>query len=382
MIKKINYYNVIVYGFIIIFILIIISRIWSAIVLRNQTNITAIPIVTTVIAKNVVKTENVVLPGNVRAWHEAMIYARTSGYITKWYVDIGDQVQKEQLLAEIETPELDAQLRQAQANLQVVIAQNKLAQSTSLRWLALRKSDSVSQQETDEKVNAAHALSASVIAMQANYDRLCELVKFERVTAPFAGMITSRTTDIGALINSGSSTQAKPLFHLEQTNPLRVYVRIPQNYSALITPDMVVKLYFAEYPQQHFTAKLLKTANSIDPNTRTLLAQFILDNKNHQLLPGGYTEVHFSIPALAKIVKLPINTLIFRAEGLEVATVTKTSNKKNVILLKSITIGRDFGRYVEVINGINVGDTVVMNPSDSIATGDIVKVKKHKDNSV
>jgi RND family efflux transporter MFP subunit len=355
---------------VIVFLMIIASRIWSAIALHYQTNKRAIPIVATITAASAPSDEDVILPGNVEAWHEAPVYARTNGYIKKWYVDIGAQVKEGELLAVIETPELDAQLRQAEANLNVVLAQNKLAQSTAARWLDLLKSDSVSKQETDEKVNSAHALEASVIAAKANLVRLQELVGFERIIAPFAGTISARATDIGALINAGNNQSDKPLFRIVQTNPLRVYVKIPQSYASVIKPNMVVTLQFPEHPGQSFPAKLLKTAGAIDPTSRTLLAQFIVDNKNGELIPGSYTEVHFKMPTSAQMIRLPVNTLIFRAEGLQVATL----DQNNEVVLKSITVNRDFGSFVEVRSGIKLGEHIIINPPDSIFNGEKVQV--------
>lgn len=347
------------------------SRIWGAMLLRYQTNQAAVTMVSTIIAKSAPTEETLVLPGNVWPWHEAPIYARTNGYIKKWYVDIGDQVKEGQLLATIETPELDAQLRQAEADLTVVTANNALAQSTAQRWVALLKTDSVSKQETDEKVNGANALAASVAAARANRDRLQELVSFERVTAPFSGTISARSTDIGALINAGSSPNAKPLFNLVQDNPLRIYVKIPQNYAYRIKPKMMVYLEFAERPGQQFPATLLQTASAINPTTRTLLAQFKMNNAEGKILPGGYAEVHFKMPSVTHAVRLPVNTLLFRAEGIQVATLTKD----HTVLLKSVTISRDFGKEVQINSGIQPGEQIILNPPDSIMNGETVKVR-------
>ena len=353
-------------------VVLFISRLWAAIVLSYTTNQASVTVVSTIIAKSAPAEEALVLPGNVWPWHEAPIYARTSGYIKKWYVDIGDKVKEGQLLATIETPELDAQLRQAEADLDVVTANNTLAQSTAVRWVALLKTDSVSKQETDEKVNSANALAASVIAARANRDRLRELVSFERVTAPFSGTISARSTDIGALINAGSSPNAKPLFNIVQENPLRIYVKIPQNYAYRIKPKMKVSLKFAERPGQQFTATLLQTANAINPTTRTLLAQFVMNNQDRKIMPGGYAEVHFEMPSMTHAVRLPVNTLLFRAEGLQVATL----NKEHHVVLKSVTISRDFGREVQINSGIQPGEQIILNPPDSIVDGETVKVKQ------
>lgn len=349
-------------------------RIWAAVMLHKHTDQLAVSAVNIVIASNEARVQNIILPGNVSAWHEAPIYARTNGYIKNWYVDIGDHVKSGELLAEIETPELDAQLRQAEADLHVVIANNRLAQSTAMRWINLLKSDSVSKQETDEKVESAHALAASVIAATANRDRLRDLVGFKHLTAPFTGTITARSTDIGALINSGSNPSAKPLFSLAQTDRLRAYVKIPETYAARITPDMKVLLKFAEHPGHLFKATLLKTAKAFNPNTRTLLAEFVVNNKSGALLPGSYTEAHFSLTTPTQSVHLPVNTLLFRAEGLQVAIL----DKHNRVKLKTVTIARDFGTTVEIDTGVTAGARVIINPSDALMDGEKVRIVSSK----
>jgi RND family efflux transporter MFP subunit len=356
--------------FLFIVLILIISRIYAAIVLRNNTRAAAVTVVSVIITKQEKGHEKFILPGSVWAWHEAPIFARTNGYVKKWYVDIGSRVKAGDLLAEIETPELDAQARQAAADLNTAIANNKLAQSTAKRWVNLLKTESVSKQETDEKVSAAQALQAAMIAAKANLDRLNDLVGFQRVIAPFDGVITARATDIGALINSGSSTTAKPLFRVAQTNPLRIYVKVPQNYSARLFPNMTVSLHFAEHPRKKFSAKLLDTANAIDPTTRTLLTQFVAENETGEILPGSYTSVWFSLPLPAHTVRLPVNTLLFQAEGLQVAIV----DKDNKIVRKSVTLSRDFGSEVEVATGVNPGEKVVVNPPDSISNGETVRI--------
>ncbi len=369
--KSSNHHVTVIIALISLLVLIVICfRIYAAIVLRDQTKFNAVPVVATISPKQVTGTEKIILPGNVQAWHEATIYARTNGYVKKWYVDIGSHVKKGDLLAVIETPELDAQYAQAKADLNTAIANNNLAQSTAKRWLNLLKTDSVSKQETDEKVSSAIALQAVVVSAQANVERLKELVGFEQVIAPFDGVITSRTTDIGALINAGSSLNGVALFKLSQTDPLRIYVDIPQNYSSRITPKMTVSLTFAEHPGQVFPAKLVETAQAIDPASFTLLAQFRVDNKKGILLPGSYTEVTFNFPILATTVRLPVNALLFRAEGLQVAIV----DKDNKVVLKSIKISRDFGSEVEIESGITPKDKIIINPPDSISAGELVRV--------
>ena len=357
----------------ILFVAVIISRIWNSILLHKLAHEQSIPFVSVITASIAPTKEEIVLPGYIEAWHEAPIYARTNGYLKAWYVDIGDHVHEGQLLATIETPEIDAQLRQAEADLKVVMANNELAQSTATRWLDLLKTDSVSKQETDEKVNSARALKASLLAARANRDRLQELAGFESVTAPFSGTISARDTDIGALINAQNTANAKPLFRIVQANPLRLYVKIPQSYISGIKKNMTVILRLAEYPGQNFSAKLLKTADAISPKTRTLLAQFIVCNKKNKILPGSYAEVHFSITSSKKVIRIPINAMLFRSEGPQVAIVGKDSH----VRLKPIIINRDFGQDIEVKSGIEPGELIIINPPDSITNGEQVQVRQN-----
>lgn len=352
-----------------IVLIIILMRVHANRMLKNLTEQQAIPVVSILKVTPGPVTEEIILPGNVQAWHEAIIYARTNGYIKQWYVDIGSRVKAGDLLALIETPEVDAQLRQAEADLRTAQANYELAKVTAKRWVHLLKTDSVSKQETDEKVSAAKALLATVNSMQANRDRLAKLVSFERVTAPFDGIISSRTTDVGSLIDAGSNAP-RALFRIVQNNPLRIYVRVPQYYIDSIKPHMQVTLHFNEHPGKSFKAKLFQTANAIDYTTRTLLAQFVAQNNDNLLLPGGYAEVHLKIPMPTPVVRLPNNTLLFRYDGLRVATVGKDSK----VVLRPITISRDFGITIEVSSGIQPGDNVIINPSDAIFTGQLVHV--------
>ena len=348
-----------------------VSRYHATLHLREQTKEAATPVVHIIHAKRSALTEQLVLPGSVMAWHEAPVYARSKGYVKQWYVDIGYHVHKGELLAVVETPELDAQLRQAKANLKVIIAKNILAQITAQRWMRLVKTDSVSKQARDDKVYEAKALAASVVEAQANLDRLFELVSFERVIAPFTGTISLRQTDIGALINIGSDpAQAQPLFKIVQSDRLRLYVNIPETYSAKIKPNMAVELSFAEHPGQRFSARLLKTAKAIDPLTLTLQAEFVVQNKNELLLPGSYTTVEFSLLTSPDSVILPINALIFRAQGLQVGVVLKDDH----VVLKPIEIAVDFGAAVQVDSGVKPGSRIVLNPPDALTSGQQVRI--------
>lgn len=356
--------------FLVILLIIIFTRISAYVHLRNETVANAVPMVRVITAQQEKGCDKIVLPGNVQAWHESPIYARTNGYVKQWYVDIGSRVKTGDLLAVIETPELDAQERQAKADLKVALANRQIAQITAKRWRHLLKTESVSQQETDEKVSTEAAQEANVFAAQANLQRLQELVSFERVIAPFDGVITDRATDIGDLIDAGSSTSTPPLFRIAQTSPLRIYVKIPQYYSARIKPDMKVNLHFAEHPKQTFSATLYQTAHAIDPKTRTLLAQFTTPNKSGELLPGGYTEVLFTLAIPPNTVILPVNTLLFRAQGLQVGVV----DKDNKVVLKSVTLRRDFGSTVEIATGVMPGERIILNPPDGIINGETVRV--------
>jgi RND family efflux transporter MFP subunit len=345
------------------------GRIRSYNALKTETKWQAIPTVAIIKAQKGIQFDDIVLPGNVTAWHESTIFARTNGYVKKWFVDIGAHVKKGDLLALIETPEVDAQLRQTDADLKTSVANYELAKSTALRWQKLLKTNSVSQQETNEKISSAKALLANVNSTKANRDRLKELVLFKHIVAPYNGVITSRTTDIGALIDAGSNN-AVPLFQIAQSDRLRIYVNIPQYFSSRIEPNMTVTLEFAEHPGKEYPAKLVETANAINTTSRTLLAEFVVNNERYELLPGGYTQVHLKIPSTKGNIHLPVNALLFRAEGLQVATVTAD----NKILLKSVKILRDFGKEVEISTGLSEGDNVVINPQDSLMTGQAVRV--------
>lgn len=312
-----------------------------------------------------------VLPGNLQANYDAPIYARTSGYLKRWLVDIGTHVKAGQLLAVIESPEVDQQLLQAEANLATAVANQKIADVTAERWRRLRATDSVSKQEADEKISAAAASDAQVMAARANVARLREMQGFERIVAPFTGVITARRTDIGQLINAGSGTGPE-LFRIADTTRLRLYVSVPQTYAALMKPGVTAQLHFPDRPGKIYTATLHDTSNAIDATTRTLLVQLLVDNKDNELLPGAYTEVHFKLPQaqLGQAFKLPANTLLFRADGMHVATV----GPGNHVVLKPVIIGRDYGSAIEVIHGIKASDRVILSPPDSLVDGTVVQV--------
>ncbi len=360
-------------AFIVLALIGISDRLYKEHLLRKHTEQNAVLNVATIAPLIDTKHEEILLPGNVLAWHEATIYARTNGYIKEWYTDIGARVKEGDILAVIQAPEVDAKLVQAQADLKMVQAELEIAKITDVRWKNLLKTESVSQQEADEKASAAKASDAQVAAAKANVDYLQSLVNFQKIIAPFDGVITLRNIDIGSLINAGSNSTEMPLFNIVQSDRLRLYVDIPQRYTARLTENMQVKLYFNEYPSKTYDAVLMSTASGIDQDTRTLLAEFMVDNSQYELLPGSYTQVHLFLPVPNTVVRIPVNTLLFRAQGLQVGVV----NEQGIVTLKSIDIGRDFGTEVEVVSGINVEDAVIVNPSDSLANGQQVNVVQH-----
>lgn len=312
------------------------------------------------------------LPGQVQANFDAPIYARTSGYLKRWLVDIGTPVKAGQLLGEIETPEVDQQLRQAQADLAQAEANQKIASVTAERWRDLRKSDSVSKQEADEKISQSEAGDAQLQAARANLQRLRDLANFQRIVAPFDGVVTARNTDVGQLINAGSGTGPE-LFRVADTSRLRLYVRVPQTYAALMQPNLTADVEFPDRPGVKYTATLSSTSGAIDTTSRTLLAQLLIDNAKHELLPGAYVEVHFALPpALRNSFKLPSNVLLFRGDGLHVATV----DAQGLVSLKPVAVGRDFGSDIEIVSGVDAADDVILSPPDSLTAGTTVRVVK------
>lgn len=337
--------------------------------LRESTVSAATPIVVTVAPTPFAGGEELVLPGTVQAFIEAPIYARTNGYLKSWSVDIGSTVKKGQLLAEIDAPEVDQQLAQAIADLATARANEALASTTNARWKALLATESVSKQDADEKAGDAAAKIAIAESAAANVARLRQLESFEKVIAPFDGIITARNTDIGALINAGES-RGSELFRLADTHKLRVYVQVPEPYAAAAKPGLEAELRFTEQAGKGYRATTVRTANALDPALRTLEVELELDNPQHELFPGAYAEVHFKIAGNAQVVRLPANTLLFRSPGPQVATV----DARNKIKLKSIVQGRDFGGTIEVLSGLTSDDAVVLNPPDSIFDGAAVRV--------
>jgi RND family efflux transporter MFP subunit len=307
------------------------------------------------------------LPAEVQAFVEAPILARASGYLKTWDVDIGEHVEAGQLLAEIDTPEVDQQLEQAKAEVAQADANLALAKSTSERWADLLKTSSVSEQETAEKQADFELKKADLEAAHANLHRLEDLKSFARVTAPFAGTITARDTDVGQLITAGN---AQPLFLLAQTNPLRVYVHVPQTLSRAIEVGQRADLIISELPGRQFEAKVVRTAGAMDPSSRTLLAELEVKNPKNEILAGSYAQVRFNDTAADPTLTLPANTMLFRSEGMQVGVVDSAGK----VEMRTVKIGRDFGETLEILNGVNAGDRVIVNPPDSLASGTEVRV--------
>jgi membrane fusion protein (multidrug efflux system) len=331
----------------------------------TQLGIPSVSVVSSVPGTN---RDGLVLPAEVRPWLEASIFARANGYLKNWDADIGAHVEAGQQLAMIETPDLDQQLEQAKAQLLLAQANLHLAEVTDNRWKELLKTASVSEQAAAEKAAARETAAASVEADRANMRRLQELVSFQRVTAPFAGTVTIRAVDVGDLIVAGSG--GKELFHLAQADKLRVYVRVPQTASAGIAPGQAANLSIPELPDHPFPAKVVTTSESISATSRTLLVQLEVDNSQHRILPYSYGEVRFDENAGNPTLTLPSNTLLFRAEGLQVAVV----NSNGVVELRKVQIGKDFGQTLEITGGVTPADRVITNPSDSLVSGIKVRI--------
>lgn len=338
--------------------------------LKEETDDLAIPTVRAIHPDQGAPATEIVLPGNMQAFKDAPIYARTNGYLNKWYVDIGGRVKAGQLLAEIETPEVDQQLGQAEADLNTAKANLNLSEITAQRYEGLKNTDSVSKQDVDNAEGDYQAKKAAVASALSNVKRLQELQSFEKIYAPFDGVITARNTDIGHLINSGAGGTQQELFHIASISTLRVYVNIPQEYSASAKRGLHADLTLSQFPGRRFTGELVRTADAIDPATRTLLAEIDVKNPTGELLPGAYTEVHLKVPTGAETYILPATALIFRSQGLQVALVG-TDQKAQLV---PITIGRDFGNEVEVLAGLPKNSLVIVNPPDSLVSGEQVRV--------
>jgi RND family efflux transporter MFP subunit len=349
----------------------IIPRLKARASLKAETQQLAVPVVTVVHPRRSAPAEEIVLPANIQAWIDAPIYARTNGYLKRWYADIGTRVKAGELLAEIETPEVDQQLGQARADLATAQATSRLAGITATRFQELLKTDSVSKQDADNASGDLEAKRAIVQSAEANVRRLQDLQSFQRIYAPFDGIITARNIDVGALIDAGSSGgPARELFHLASIRKLRVYVNVPQTYSQAARPGLSADLVLREFPGRRFSGTLASNANAIDQSTRTLLAQFEVQNPNGELLPGAYAELHLKIPSQNPSFLLPVNTLLFRSEGLRIVAVGPDSKA----VLMPIILGRDFGNDVEVVSGLNGDERIVVDPPDSVVPGESLRV--------
>jgi RND family efflux transporter MFP subunit len=346
------------------------SRTVSADTLATETRENSVMAVSVVHPKLGGANEEVVLPGNTQAFTDSPIYARTSGYLKKWYVDIGTHVKASELLAEIDAPELDHQLQQAKADLATAEANLKLAQTTADRWVFLLKTQSVSRQETDEKTGDLNAKKAMVDASENAVHRLEDLQSYEKVTAPFDGVITARNTDVGALIDAGANTPLRELFHLAATHQLRVFVNVPENFDSAAQSGAKATLQLAEFPGRTFSGTLVRNANAIDTASRTLLVEVDVDNPTGELLPGSYVSVHLKLPGGAGHgLTIPANTILFRSEGLRVGVV-----RNGHAQLVPITVGRDYGNELEVVSGLTLRDQVIANPADSLVSGEPVRI--------
>jgi RND family efflux transporter MFP subunit len=357
----------------VVLVAIILPRRNAKAALKRETDDLAIPAVQAIHPKLGAPQSEIVLPGNIQAFTDSPIYARTNGYLKKWYADIGTRVQAGQLLAEIETPEVDQQLDVARADLNTAQANFKLSQITQQRYSDLAKTDSVSQQDVDNANGDFQAKKAMVASAESNVKRLEEMQSFEKIYAPFAGVITARNTDIGHLINSGAGAPATELFHIAAIRQVRVYVNVPQQYSQSAKPGLSADLTLQEFPGRHFRGTLVRTADAIDPASRTLLVEVDLDNPKGELLPGAYTEVHLKVPSGTPTLIIPVTALIFRAEGLQVGVV----KDDNTAELRRVALRRDMGNEVEVVSGLTADDLIIPNPPDSLISGEAVRVVKN-----
>lgn len=342
----------------------ILSRIHHTSVLAKSTQELAAPVVIALAPQQGAATDTFSLPGNVTAYTDSPIYARTSGYLTKWYYDIGSHVKKGALLAEIATPELDQQLAQADADLGAAEANAKNAKAQAQRYQGLVATNAVSQQDTENFTNQATATASSVKSAQANVERLKQLQAFEKVYAPFDGVVTGRSIDTGQLIDTGV---ARELFHMQSLNTLRVYTNVPQMYSANLKRGTKIDISFPEHPGQTYQGTLVRTSNAIDPSSRTLLVEIDVDNRKGELLPGALAQVHFKAPSVQTFV-VPVSAIIFRREGTQLG-VLGANNKAHVV---PVTIGQDDGRTVQIVGGLKQGDLVIQDPPDSLIDGELV----------
>ncbi|MGA2235018.1 MAG: efflux RND transporter periplasmic adaptor subunit [Terriglobales bacterium] len=340
--------------------------------LAKETEAVSIPTVAVVQPQSEPGNDELVLPGNLQAFEESPIFARTNGYLLRWYKDIGSKIQKGELLAAIDTPEVDQELSQARASREQIKAALALAKISADRWANLRKTDSVSQQEADQQASGYQQALANLAAADANLRRLEDLESFKNVYAPFSGVLTRRNVDPGALINSGAGAAGKELFDIARVDPLRVYVSVPQAYAPNMKVGMKANVTLQEFPGQKFLGTVARTADAIDPATRTLNTEVDVPNKDGKLLPGSFGQVHFATGTSIPRITIPVNAMLFRSEGPRVAVVDKDGK----VHLRPISIGRDFGATLEILGGLDVSDQIIINPSDSLEEGQKVHVAK------
>ena len=355
----------------------IVPRVRARTTLKNDTDLIAAPDVTVDKPQTGGTDQEIIVPGNMFAYTDSPIYARTSGYLEKWYFDIGAHVRKGALLATISSPEVDKQLLQARADLATAEANQGYAQSNAKRYQELLQSDAVTRQDTENFTTQAASSSTAVKSALANVQWIEALTSFEKVYAPFDGVITSRAVDTGTLIDSGASRE---LFHLSRTDTLRVYVNIPQIYVRNAVRGAKAQLDLTEYPGHPFTGTLVRTANAIDPASRTLLTEIDVDNRDGQLVPGAYTLVHLKVDREVKTLILPVSTLVFQTAGLQVATVVHGSDGDRVKMV-NIVLGHDDGKTVQVVSGLDANAQVIANPPDSISDGELVHVVQQPGNT-
>jgi RND family efflux transporter MFP subunit len=345
------------------------SRVNAETRLAETTTEDAVPTVNIIHPTAGAPNEEIVLPGNVQAFTDTPIYARTSGYLHTWYFDIGAHVKAGDLLAEIETPEVDEQLRQARADLATAEANLQLADITAKRNEDLLKTRSIATQDRDNAVGTAAADKAIVASRQADVSRLERLQSYEKVYAPFDGVVTARNTDVGALIDAGANAPGRELFHLSAIDKVRIFVAVPEAYSRAVATGAEANVTLDEYPGENFSGTLVRTTDAIDPTSRTLMVEVDVANQDSQLLPGAYALVHLSLPSATQTVTVPSNALLFRREGLQVAVV-----RDGQAQLQPIKIGRDYGDRVEVVSGLQPSDDIILDPSDSLISGTAVHV--------
>jgi RND family efflux transporter MFP subunit len=366
-----RWFFILLFIFVVLGVYVVLQRTSEHKALAQQTEQMAVPFVSVIRATPINTDSEMVLPGTLKPFVESPLYARTNGYLKKWYKDIGSHVAKGEILAEIDTPEIDQQLAQARADLVTSQANLSLSTLTATRYQDLIKSDSVSRQDLDNANGDLAARKAMAQSADANVKRLEEMESFKRVYAPFAGIITQRNVDPGTLINAGNGgTATKEMFDLAQIDPIRVFVSVPQAYSPSIHLGLKACLSLTELAQRNFCGQVVRTANSIDPNSRTLLTEVDVPNPSGTLLPGAYAEAHFDVKFTGQRLSLPINALLFRPDGTMAAVV----GPDNRINLKKLTIGRDFGNALEVLDGIEPGDNIVVNPPDALEQGEPVKL--------